>query len=184
MTTSASPERVALRLSRLGFTEPVMAGQLLSSENLGLWDPAANTPRDAAAAVTVAALGRAADPDAALRSLAAALAGAADAEELRRQLREDAQVRNRLVAVLGASRTLADDLARGRTAGACWPGMGTLDAAATRLHTGGPMPPTRSAAAPVRRRPSSTLGAAAPRAGGLLAIAARDLVGGCPSTRR
>jgi glutamate-ammonia-ligase adenylyltransferase len=75
MTKSASPERVALRLSRLGFAEPAVAGQLLGSENLGLWDPVANTPRDAAAAVTVAALGRAADPDAALRSLAAVLAG-------------------------------------------------------------------------------------------------------------
>jgi glutamate-ammonia-ligase adenylyltransferase len=182
MTTSASPERVALRLSRLGFTEPVVAGQLLSSENLGLWDPAANTPRDAAAAVTVAALGRAADPDAGLRSLAAVLAGAADAEELRRHLREDAQVRSRLVAVLGASRTLADDLAREpdswRVLAGEWDG--TLDAAATRLHTA----IGADATDPVRGStgaPASVVDAGPQLHRAyrreLLAIAARDLVG-------
>jgi [glutamine synthetase] adenylyltransferase / [glutamine synthetase]-adenylyl-L-tyrosine phosphorylase len=182
MTKSASPERVALRLSRLGFAEPVVAGQLLSSENLGLWDPAANTPPDNAAAVTVAALGRAADPDAALRSLAAVLAGAADAEDLRAHLREDAQLRNRLVAVLGASRTLADDLAREPDSWRVLAGRWDrgLDAAATRLHTA----IGADAADPVRGRrgaPASVADAGPQLHRAyrreLLAIAARDLAG-------
>jgi glutamate-ammonia-ligase adenylyltransferase len=182
MTKSASPERVALRLSRLGFAEPAVAGQLLGSENLGLWDPVANTPRDAAAAVTVAALGRAADPDAALRSLAAVLAGAAEAEELRRHLREDGLVRNRLVSVLGASRALADDLAREPDSWRVLAGRWDHgpDAAAARLHAA----IGADAADPVRgsRGAPASVADAGPRLHRayrreLLAIAARDLAG-------
>lgn len=112
MSTTGRADRVAARLSRLGFSEPDVAGELLAGPAIALWDRAANEPVDASAAAVVSALSRAADPDAATAALAAALQAAPDQDALRAALCADPDVRSRLVAVLGASRALADHLAR------------------------------------------------------------------------
>jgi glutamate-ammonia-ligase adenylyltransferase len=103
--------RIAQRLARFGFLDAATAAGLLSTEPLRLWDGGANGPADAGAAAIVAALGRSADPDAALR----ALAQLADAEVLG-ALRADAGLRARLIGLLGVSRALADHLIAHRDA--------------------------------------------------------------------
>jgi len=100
--------RIAQRLARLGFTEAARAGELLGGKPLQLWDAEANAPSDDRAAAVVAALGRCADPDAALRSLAD-LAEAAG-PDLLETLGRDQPFRARLTALLGASSALADHL--------------------------------------------------------------------------
>jgi [glutamine synthetase] adenylyltransferase / [glutamine synthetase]-adenylyl-L-tyrosine phosphorylase len=110
MVTTGAGGRIAARLSRLGFAEPARAGELLGGPAVGLWDETTNEPVDGHAAAIVAAIGRAADPDAAVRGLADLLAAAADAAQLHEQLRDDAPVRSRLLAVLGASPALANHL--------------------------------------------------------------------------
>ena len=105
MTTSG---RIAQRLARLGFLDAGRASELLSGDALRLWDTAANEPADDGAASVVAALSRAADPDAALASLAR-LADAAG-PELREAVTGTALLRARLVALLGASAALAEHL--------------------------------------------------------------------------
>jgi glutamate-ammonia-ligase adenylyltransferase len=100
--------RIALRLARLGFTDADGAGELLGSDALRLWDASQNAPTGDGAATVVAALGRSADPDAALRGLAD-LATAAG-RELVDTLRGDGAFRARLTALMGASPPLARHL--------------------------------------------------------------------------
>ena len=105
MTTTG---RIAQRLARLGFLDAGRASELLSGDVLRLWDAAANEPSDDGAAAVVAALSRAADPDAALASLA--LLADAAGPELREAVTGSAVLRARLVALLGASPALAQHL--------------------------------------------------------------------------
>ncbi len=101
--------RIAARLARLSFADAPQAAQLLAGPPLRWWDTATNRPTSAAAAVVVAALSRTADPDTALRALAAA-AAAASGPALRDAVESDPQVRARLLPLLGVSVELGDFL--------------------------------------------------------------------------
>jgi glutamate-ammonia-ligase adenylyltransferase len=94
--------RIAARLARLSFADAPAAEQLLSGPPLNWWDADANQPTGDAAAVVVAALARTADPDGALRALAAAVEAAPDSA-LRDAIERDAKVRARLLPLLGVS---------------------------------------------------------------------------------
>jgi len=93
---------LAGQLAAMGFADTVQARQLLAELRI---DDAAAGGADSA---LLQALAGAADPDQAL----AALARMAPDAELRRALREDALLRDRLVSVLGASTALAVHLIR------------------------------------------------------------------------
>jgi [glutamine synthetase] adenylyltransferase / [glutamine synthetase]-adenylyl-L-tyrosine phosphorylase len=107
------------RLARYGFgvagdDAGARAADLVGPAGLGLWDETAQDPLDEPAADLLAVLGRAADPDLALRQLHRIVeverrAGPA-ATPLLDALRDDASLRRRLVAVLGASSALGDHL--------------------------------------------------------------------------
>ncbi len=101
--------RVAARLARLSFRDGARAAELLSAPPLNWWDPAANRPVDDAAASVVAALGRCADPDAALATLADVIATPGGAD-LRAALESQSPLRARLLAVLGVSAELSAQL--------------------------------------------------------------------------
>jgi [glutamine synthetase] adenylyltransferase / [glutamine synthetase]-adenylyl-L-tyrosine phosphorylase len=107
-----APARVARRLARLGFADAAAAGRMLASEPVCWWDSAANTPTNHAAAAVVAALGRAPDPDLALRALADVMSNAAPAEaaSLREALETNRELRGRLIALLGTSVPIGTDL--------------------------------------------------------------------------
>jgi glutamate-ammonia-ligase adenylyltransferase len=105
---SAPPARIARRLSRLGFIDAPRAGQLLSGPALGWWDAAANAPTSDAAAAVVAALGRAPDPDRAVRAMADLMSGAG--RELRAAVEHSGEARARLIGLLGTSLPLGDHL--------------------------------------------------------------------------
>ena len=107
MTESRS--RVAARMARLAFTDGARAAELLCEPPLAWWDAETNHPVDDGAAVVVAALGRTADPDAALATLAA-MSATPDGAALRDELAADAELRARLLALLGVSRELAAHL--------------------------------------------------------------------------
>jgi glutamate-ammonia-ligase adenylyltransferase len=112
MTRSAGP---SLRLARYGFTDVAAAARLLGPEpdGLRLWDEAEAAPVDAAAGEVLTALSEAADPSLALRQLHRIEEGArrnAVAGPLA-TMRTDPGLRSALVAVLGASITLGDELA-------------------------------------------------------------------------
>ncbi|MFN2560419.1 MAG: bifunctional [glutamine synthetase] adenylyltransferase/[glutamine synthetase]-adenylyl-L-tyrosine phosphorylase [Jatrophihabitans sp.] len=94
--------RVAARLTRLSFRDGARAAELLSGAPLHWWDPATNSPTGDAAATVVAALGRCADPDAALETLADVVAAPGGAD-LRAALESRPPLRARLLAVLGVS---------------------------------------------------------------------------------
>ena len=100
-------ERRVLRLARLGFADAERAGTLLgpAPDGLGLW--ADGDPADGGAAAIVSALGRAADPDLALR----ALSRIGRAATCSPRCATDPVLRRRLVAVLGACAALGDHLA-------------------------------------------------------------------------
>ncbi|MGH8960794.1 MAG: bifunctional [glutamine synthetase] adenylyltransferase/[glutamine synthetase]-adenylyl-L-tyrosine phosphorylase [Jatrophihabitantaceae bacterium] len=104
----AGGRRVALRLARLSFDDADCAAQLLSDPPLSWWDAAANGPVDDSSASIVAALGRTADPDAALATLATIIA--ADGPELRAALASSGELRARLLPLLGASLALGEHL--------------------------------------------------------------------------
>jgi len=109
MTSGAEPAaRVAARLTRLGFADGARAAERVSSPPLSWWDAESNEPADDAAAVVLAALGRTADPDAALAALADLVAGAGP--ELRVALGRDQTLRARLLPLLGVSSELAAHL--------------------------------------------------------------------------
>lgn len=104
----ASPGPLASRLVRSGFADPVSASRLVIE--LELWDPERSQPPDADSATVLSALGRAADPDQALRWLAA-LAETPVGPTIMAGLRASADYRSRLLGVLGASAALAEQLA-------------------------------------------------------------------------
>jgi glutamate-ammonia-ligase adenylyltransferase len=114
LASGAPSIRIAKRLSRLGFADAATAGQLLSAEPLSWWDVGANRPSNDAAAVVVAALGRAPDPDGALRTLAQLLtnAGPIEGAALRTTLETSGQLRIRLIALLGTSIPLGEHLVK------------------------------------------------------------------------
>jgi glutamate-ammonia-ligase adenylyltransferase len=109
MTESPTVRRSALRLARLSFADGARAAELLSSAPLSWWDEATTAPVDDAAATVIAAIGRTADPDAALEALAE-LAAAPDGAELRAQLQASGELRSRLLPLLGVSSALAEHL--------------------------------------------------------------------------
>ncbi len=109
--TGRGPQPPAGRLSRLGFGRPESAAELLTGEPLPLWDPAANAPAGEPAEAVLAALGRTADPDQALRYLAE-LAGTEAGSRIRTELAASAGYRARLLGVLGASSALGEHLVR------------------------------------------------------------------------
>ncbi len=98
--------RIAARLARLSFADAPQAAELLAAAPLRWWDPDTNQPTSDAAAVVVAAISRTADPDTAVRALAAAASGPA----LRDAVESDPQVRARLLPLLGVSVELGDFL--------------------------------------------------------------------------
>ena len=112
MTETAPHIRIAKRLSRFGFADAAAAGELLSGDTLRWWDAAANGPVDDAAAAVVAALGRAPDPDRAVRALEqlVARAGPAQGATLRAELETSSPLRARLIPLLGTSIPLGDHL--------------------------------------------------------------------------
>jgi glutamate-ammonia-ligase adenylyltransferase len=101
--------RVAARLTRLSFVDGDSAARQLASEPLFWWDEAANEPTSDAGAVVVAAIGRTADPDAALATVADLIA-APDGSALRHALETEPHLRSRLLAVLGVSLELSAHL--------------------------------------------------------------------------
>ncbi|HZZ97677.1 MAG TPA: bifunctional [glutamine synthetase] adenylyltransferase/[glutamine synthetase]-adenylyl-L-tyrosine phosphorylase [Jatrophihabitantaceae bacterium] len=109
MTEAPAARRSALRLTRLSFADGARAAELLSAPPLLWWDEAKTAPVDDAAATVIAALGRSADPDAALGALAD-IAAAPDGAELLEELRTNRELRARLLPLLGASAALADHL--------------------------------------------------------------------------
>ena len=109
MTEAPGGRRVGLRLARLSFTDPGAAAELLVAEPLRWWDATTNAPTGEDAAAVVAALGRTADPDAALRAVAA-MVRAPQGEQLRDALGASGALRARLLNLLGASVALAHHL--------------------------------------------------------------------------
>ncbi|MEP7022196.1 MAG: bifunctional [glutamine synthetase] adenylyltransferase/[glutamine synthetase]-adenylyl-L-tyrosine phosphorylase, partial [Pseudonocardiales bacterium] len=109
MTELSSSGRLALRLARLSFADGTAAAQLLSSGPLSWWDVETNAPADDNAAAVIAALGRSADPDAALVALAAIIAQP-DGADLRAAVLGSKDVRARLLSLLGVSSALAEHL--------------------------------------------------------------------------
>jgi [glutamine synthetase] adenylyltransferase / [glutamine synthetase]-adenylyl-L-tyrosine phosphorylase len=115
---SEVPRRAVVRLARFGFDDGARAARLLSDPAVGLWDLERNEPADPEAGPVVAAAARAGDPDLAVLSLSrlvealdAADPAGGSAAQLLARLRGSAQLRARLLAVLGASSGLADHLA-------------------------------------------------------------------------
>jgi glutamate-ammonia-ligase adenylyltransferase len=96
------PTSAAARLARYGLP-------LREAVGLGLWDEATQEPAGAGAGDLLAALSRAADPDLALRQLHR-IVEREGPTDLMAALREDAGLRRRLTAVLGASSALGDHL--------------------------------------------------------------------------
>ncbi len=107
--------RVSARLSRLGFADPGRAADLLGSDVLALWDRMADRPADEGADRVIARLARAGAPDLAALALhrlaeAAGDCRAAGRTALLTAVRDQTGLRDRLVAVLGASQALGDHL--------------------------------------------------------------------------
>jgi len=96
-----------VRLTRIGFADPVTAGVLLCGGPLAILDPDTSDPADAEAGAVLSAIGRAADPDQALSMLAQLVVQDVGSQVLA-GLRRSAEYRTRLLGVFGASRALAD----------------------------------------------------------------------------
>jgi [glutamine synthetase] adenylyltransferase / [glutamine synthetase]-adenylyl-L-tyrosine phosphorylase len=107
--TEASASRPAQRLARLSFSDAARAAELLAGEPLRWWDTQRNEPVDDQAAVVLAALGRSADPDAALAALAGLVAAPGGAA-VRTELGASPDLRARLIGLLGVSSALAEHL--------------------------------------------------------------------------
>lgn len=108
--TSPRPTSLAGRLVRLGFTDPERAEELLADPALaGLVEPLEDRFDDG----LLRGLSMVADPDLALRMLARLMEqDFAGSGELRAVLRSGGEVRDRVLAVLGASAALGDFLVR------------------------------------------------------------------------
>lgn len=102
VTTRDSTGTSVGALARRGFGDATRAARLLADSGLA----------DAAHDVIVDALCRAADPDLALFGLVRILERSADPAELLAALHEEADFRERLCQVVGASRALTDHLVR------------------------------------------------------------------------
>ncbi|HVF19352.1 MAG TPA: bifunctional [glutamine synthetase] adenylyltransferase/[glutamine synthetase]-adenylyl-L-tyrosine phosphorylase [Mycobacteriales bacterium] len=98
------------RLTRLGFTDPTTAADLLGGEGLRLFGP--QGPADAGAAVILATLSQVANPDLALGALARLVEVAAKPAVLLAALRSSQGLRQRLLGVMGASTVLGDHVVR------------------------------------------------------------------------
>ena len=118
MTADAGPVTAAERrsapvLARVGFHDLDAAEDNLAGPTLRWWDCDENRPVDADAASAIAALGRSADPDAALAALVRLVDAArvvdADADLLT-AVRTNARLARRLLNLLGMSMALADHL--------------------------------------------------------------------------
>ena len=107
MGETAGGRRAGVQLARLSFVRSEQAAELLASPVLAWWDAERNAPASDAAAAVIAALGRTADPDAALASVAEIIARA---PELRGTLEASSELRARLLGLLGVSTALAEHL--------------------------------------------------------------------------
>ncbi len=125
--------RSALRLARLAFGDGERAAELLAAPPLSWWDLTRNGPVDDDAAAVVAAIGRAAAPDAALEALAQ-LAATRPGAEVRTALATDADVRARLIPLLGTSSALADHLVAHPEAWRALVGPADFTGMSRRLH--------------------------------------------------
>jgi glutamate-ammonia-ligase adenylyltransferase len=168
-------------MSRLSFVDGARAAKLLTTEPLLWWDAAADRPTSDAAAGVIAALGRTADPDAALAALTEMI-GTDEGAELRSVVEENGQIRTRLLTLLGVSLELADHL---RAHPGDWRALlGDYDAdrAATRLADAvgadaqDPVTGTGGTRA-TRTGQDAVLSLRAAYRREVLAIAGRDLVG-------
>jgi glutamate-ammonia-ligase adenylyltransferase len=168
-------------MSRLSFVDGARAAKLLTTEPLLWWDAAADRPTSDAAAGVIAALGRTADPDAALAALTEMI-GTDKGAELRSVVEENGQIRTRLLTLLGVSLELADHL---RAHPGDWRALlGDYDAdwAATRLADAvgadaqDPVTGTGGTRA-TRTGQDAVLSLRAAYRREVLAIAGRDLVG-------
>jgi glutamate-ammonia-ligase adenylyltransferase len=132
---------MAARLAVLGFADTDRAERLLTSE-LGL-DPAGPDAR------LLTAIAAAADPDLALATLARLVPDG----QLLPALRADAELRARLLAVLGVSAALGNHLERhpgtwrlvGSSGRNCWRRVAPTPPSRSPLHTQEPPPPARCA---------------------------------------
>src|SRR6185312_10994342 len=106
MAEPTASRRSAVRLARLSFRDGERAATLLSGPPLSWWDDKATMPVDEQAAAVIAAIGRTADPDAALIAVSE-LAATAEGAAVRSALTERAEVRARLLPLLAVSAPLA-----------------------------------------------------------------------------
>jgi glutamate-ammonia-ligase adenylyltransferase len=102
------PHAGTARLARYGLTDVAAAAALVGPAGLDLWSVEAQRPVDDAAGDILSALAESANPDLALRQLHR-IVSAGDTGLLA-ELRSNVDIRRRLVAVLGASIPLGDDL--------------------------------------------------------------------------
>ncbi|HEY7009361.1 MAG TPA: bifunctional [glutamine synthetase] adenylyltransferase/[glutamine synthetase]-adenylyl-L-tyrosine phosphorylase, partial [Jatrophihabitantaceae bacterium] len=178
---AADRRRGAARLARLSFTDGARAAALLAAPPLSWWDESAVAPVDDPAATVIAALGRTADPDAALAALAQ-LAAAESGDELRAQLCGSGELRARLLPLLGVSSALGEHLIAHPGTWRALLGPADVDGAAVRLaHAVGadaanPVTGTEGARAGMTGTAAITALRAAYRRE-LVAIAGRDLSG-------
>jgi glutamate-ammonia-ligase adenylyltransferase len=192
--TEAAVGRRRARLARLGFAAAERVERLLGPGHLALWRPESGTPTDPDAALVVAALGRAGDPDLAVLGLcrlvealdqAGGAAGSADGAGLLGRLRTSGGLRSRLISVLGASSALGDHLAANP---ADWrllddgPNLSTVDShwSALLCAVGADPadPPTGTAGTPARGTgPEVVAALRTAYRRRLLVLAAHDLVG-------
>ncbi len=109
MSEGVAPRRGATLLARLAFVDPTRAAEILQAAPLSWWDLAAGGPVDDTCAAVISALGRTADPDAALGALAALVAAPGGAE-LREAVATSSELRGRLLPLLAVSAALAEHL--------------------------------------------------------------------------
>ncbi|MGH3655682.1 MAG: bifunctional [glutamine synthetase] adenylyltransferase/[glutamine synthetase]-adenylyl-L-tyrosine phosphorylase, partial [Micromonosporaceae bacterium] len=95
------------RLARYGFRDGARAAAILGDAGLALWREETQKPADEPAREVLTALGAAADPDLAVRQLQRLVEVAPDVIDA---VRDDPDLRTKLVAVLGASTALGDHL--------------------------------------------------------------------------
>ncbi|MBE7190129.1 hypothetical protein [Jatrophihabitans endophyticus] len=181
MTELAIGPRVVARLARLSFADGETAARLLAGDALRWWDLETNSPTSAEAAIVVAAIGRTADPDAALSALSA-MASAPDGRGLRDALELLPELRGRLLSLLGVSTALANFL---RDHPADWQlliddldvaGMPARIAAAVGASVDDPVTGTSGQAASVTG-PAAVLALRTAYHRELVAVAGRDLAG-------